>query len=155
MAITCPICGKRFENTRALGSHVTYKHKRAKEIMDITTTTPPQLEQDPEILELRREYEIKRLKRAIRAMDEKPTLMEANEKLRSLDQRLSRVEEDMRKIVKWIELFKNYNVSHILLLYTIFSAHIREKEELLLAFKGLYSNFDWSMLRKAPKIRFN
>jgi len=127
MAYKCDYCNKTFETLQALASHVTYKHKRVKPLEKITTIpTPPEILQDPQIIALRKEYEIRRLRRAIEEMEEVPKTIELAERVTKLEEVLKKFEdfkyqldkfaEHIKNLTEHIRVLKNDNENHKIIL---------------------------------------
>jgi hypothetical protein len=53
------MCDKTFKTSQALHSHFTYAYRRGKPLEGVGTPPPPEIVNDPEILELRKKLEKK------------------------------------------------------------------------------------------------
>jgi len=95
LSFKCDICGKTFKTPQSLASHISYVHKKPKRIKEITTTpTPPAIQHDPEILELRKKLEKRKLERQLEELENTPKLIE-------LAERVTKLEENMKKILEY------------------------------------------------------
>jgi hypothetical protein len=97
MSYQCDICGKSFQTPQALKSHISYQHKRPKRIKEITTTTPPQILEDPEIIELRKQLEKRRLQRAIEEVEDVPKIIELAERTIKLEETIKGIQDYQAK----------------------------------------------------------
>jgi hypothetical protein len=97
MSYQCDICGKSFQTPQALKSHISYQHKRPKRIKEITTTTPPQILEDPEIIELRKQLEKRRLQRAMEELEDVPKIIDLSERTTKLEEIIKGIQDYQAK----------------------------------------------------------
>ena len=89
----CDMYDKTFKTPQALSSHITYAHRRARMQGITDAPLPPEILNDPEILELRKKLEKKRIQKELDELEETPKIIELVERVRGLEENAKKVEK--------------------------------------------------------------
>jgi hypothetical protein len=119
----------------------------------VGTPPPPEILNDPEILELRKKLEKKRLKNALEELDETPKIIDIAERLTRLEMINRDIEnlkthqnnqdQTLRKLTDWISYLRNDNERHKQLISNIIVAFAldHDGEEVLKHFLEMIESY--------------
>ena len=122
-----------FKTPQALSSHITYTHRRVKTLEGAATPTPPEILTDPEILELRKKLEKRRLEKALEDIEETPKIIDLAERVIRLEETMKDVEKlktyeqtqdkTLRSLTDWIDYLKKDNERHKIIISNFLLAY--------------------------------
>ena len=101
----CEYCEESFKRSQALGSHISNIHKNLPSTKPIPT--PTFLEQDPEIQNLKKQIEKRRLERELEGIEATPQAIQLAERTKMLEMKIQNLEKETTYLKKFEPTINN------------------------------------------------